>query len=38
VNCWNVKVQGLRVSDSVWVVEVYEGRAVDVMVLMVWRS
>jgi hypothetical protein len=35
VNYWLVKVQGLRVSDIVWGVEGYEGRAVDVMVVMV---
>ena len=34
VNCWLVKVQGLRVSDIVWGVEVYEGRTVNVMVVM----
>jgi hypothetical protein len=38
VNCWLVKVQGLRVSDIVWGVEGYEGRTVDVMVVMVWWS
>jgi len=32
VNCWLVKVQGLRLSDIVWGVEVYEGRTVGVMV------
>jgi hypothetical protein len=35
VNCWLVKVQGLRVSDIVWGVEVCEGRTVDGMVVMV---
>jgi len=35
VNCWLVKIQGLRVSDNMWSVEVYEGRTVDVMVVMV---
>ena len=35
VNCWVVKVQGLRVSDIVWGVEGCEGRTVDVMVVMV---
>jgi hypothetical protein len=38
VNCCLVKVQGLRVSDIVWGVEVYEGRKVDVMVVTVWWS
>jgi hypothetical protein len=38
VNCWLVKVQGLRVSDIVWGVEVCEGRTVDVMVVMVCLS
>jgi hypothetical protein len=33
-----VKEQGLRVSDIVWSVEVYEGRKVDVMAVMVCWS
>ena len=33
--CWLVKVQGLRVSDIVWGVEVCEGRTVGVMDVMV---
>jgi len=32
VNCWLVKVQGLRVSDTVWGADVFEGRMVGVMV------
>jgi len=38
VYCWLVKVQGLRVSDIVWGVEVCEGRTVGVMVVMVCCS
>jgi hypothetical protein len=38
VNCWFVKVQGLRVSDIVWGVEVYEGTTVDEMIVMVCWS
>ena len=32
MNCWLVKVQGMRMSDIVWGVEVNEGRTVGVMV------
>jgi len=32
VNCWLVKVQGLRVSDIVWVAELYEDRMVGEIV------
>ena len=38
MKCWLVKVQGLRVSDIVWGVKVHEGRAVDVMVVVVYWS
>ena len=38
VNCYLVKVQGLRVCDIVWGVEVYEGRMVGVMVVMICCS
>ena len=38
MKCWLVKVQGLRVSDIVWGVEVCEGRTVGVMVVMVCCS
>ena len=34
MNSWLVKVKGLRMSDTVWGVEVCRGRAVDVMVVM----
>jgi hypothetical protein len=36
VNCWIMKIQGLKVSDIVWDVEVCKGRTVVEMVVMVW--
>ena len=38
VNCWLVKLQGLRVSDIVWGVELCGGRMVGVIIVMVCWS
>ena len=38
VYCWLVKVQGLRVSDIVWGVEVCGGRMLGVLDVMVCRN
>ena len=38
MKCWLLKVQGLRVSDIVWGVEVCGGRMLGVLDVMVCRN